>query len=66
MINEEEIENQMIDDINNNCLDEIVIDTINGLEKMQDTFNTDSIEVLNEDAQFENVCGVETDENENI
>lgn len=66
MINEEEIENQMIDDINNNCLDEIVIDTINELEKMQDTFNTDSIEVLNEDAQFENVYGVETDENENI
>lgn len=46
-------------------IDEIVIDTINELEKMQDTFNTDSIEVLNEDAQFENVYEVETDENEN-
>ena len=65
MINEEELEKQMINDINNNCLDEIVIDTINELEKMQDTFNTDSIEVLNEDAQFENVCGVVLDENKN-
>lgn len=46
-------------------IDEIVIDTINELEKVQDTFNTDSIKVLNEDAQFENVCEVETDENEN-
>lgn len=65
MINEEELEKQMIDDINNNCLDEIVIDTINDLEKMQDTFNTDSIEVLNEDSQFENVCEVVSDENKN-
>lgn len=48
-----------------NVIDEIVNDTINDLEKMQDTFNTDSIEVLNEDAQFENVCEVETDENKN-
>ena len=47
-------------------IEEIVNNTINDLEKMQDTFNTDSIEVLNEDAQFENVCEVETDENENI
>ena len=46
-------------------IDEIVNNTINELEKMQDTFNTDSIEVLNEDAQFENVCEVETYENEN-
>lgn len=65
MINEEELEKQMIDDINNNCLDEIVIDTINELEKVQDTFNTDSIEVLNEDSQFENVCEVVSDENKN-
>ena len=65
MINEEELEKQMINDINNNCLDEIVIDTINELEKMQDTFNTDSIEVLNEDSQFENVCEVVPDENKN-
>lgn len=46
-------------------IEEIVNNTINDLEKVQDTFNTDSIEVLNEDAKFENVCGVETDENEN-
>lgn len=50
---------------NEDVIDEIVNDTINELEKMQDIFNTDSIEVLNEDAQFENVGGVETDENEN-
>ena len=50
---------------NKDVMDEIVNDTINELEKMQDTFNTDSIEVLNEDAQFENGIGVETDENEN-
>ena len=50
---------------NENIIDEIVIDTINDLEKMQDTFNTDSIEVLNEDAQFENVCEVVSDENKN-
>lgn len=50
---------------NKDIIDEIVNDTINELEKMQDTFNTDSIEVLNEDAQFENVCGVVADENEN-
>ena len=50
---------------NKDVIDEIVNDTINELEKMQDTFNTDSIEVLNADAQFENVIGVETDENEN-
>lgn len=41
-----------------NVIDEIVNDTINELEKMQDTFNTDSIEVLNEDAKFENVSEV--------
>ena len=50
---------------NKDVIDEIVNNTINELEKMQDTFNTDSIKVLNEDAQFENVSGVETDENEN-
>ena len=50
---------------NKDVIDEIVINTINDLEKMQDTFNNDSIEVLNEDAQFENVGEVETDENEN-
>ena len=50
---------------NKDVIDEIVIDTINDLEKMQDTFNTDSIEVLNKDSQFENVCEVVPDENEN-
>ena len=50
---------------NKDVIDEIVINTINDLEKMQDTFNTDSIEVLNEDAQFENVCEVMPDENKN-
>ena len=50
---------------NKDVIDEIVNDTINDLEKMQDTFNSDSIEVLNEDAQFENVCEVACDENEN-
>lgn len=50
---------------NKDIIDEIVNDTINDLEKMQDTFNTDSIEVLNEDSQFENVCGVVPDENKN-
>ena len=50
---------------NKDVIDEIVINTINDLEKMQDTFNNDSNEVLNEDEQFENVGEVETDENEN-
>ena len=50
---------------NKDAIDEIVIGAINDLEKMQDTFNTDSIEVLNEDAQFENVGEVVPDENEN-
>ena len=50
---------------NKDIIDEIVNDTINELEKMQDTFNNDSIEVLNEDAQFENVCEVVPDENKN-
>ena len=50
---------------NKDVIDEIVNDTINELEKVQDTFNTDSIEVLNEDAQFENVCEVVSDENKN-
>lgn len=50
---------------NKDIIDEIVNDTINELEKVQDTFNTDSIEVLNEDAQFENVCEVVPDENKN-
>ena len=50
---------------NKDVIDKIVINTINELEKMQDTFNTDSIEVLNEDAQFENVGEVVPDENEN-
>ena len=48
---------------NKDVIDEIVINTINDLEKMQDTFNTDSIEVLNEDAKFENVCEVVPYEN---
>lgn len=50
---------------NKNIIDEIVIDTINELEKVQDTFNTDSIEVLNEESKFENVCEVVSDENKN-
>ena len=50
---------------NENIIDEMVIDTINDLEKMEDTFNTDSIEVLNEDSQFENVCEVVRGENKN-
>lgn len=50
---------------NKDIIDEIVNDTINELEKVQDTFNNDSIEVLNEDAQFENVCEVVSDENKN-
>lgn len=50
---------------NKDVIDEIVNDTINELEKMQDTFNIDSIEVLNEESQFENVCGVVPDENKN-
>ena len=50
---------------NKDVIDEIENDTINELEKMQDTFNTDSIEVLNEDSQFENVGEVVPDENEN-
>ena len=50
---------------NKDVIDEIVNDTINDLEKVQDTFNTDSIEVLNEDAQFENVGEVVPDENKN-
>ena len=50
---------------NKDIIDEIVIDTINELKKVQDTFNTDSIEVLNEDSQFENVCEVVPDENKN-
>ena len=50
---------------NKDIIDEIVINTINELEKVQDTFNNDSIEVLNEDAEFENVSVVETDENKN-
>jgi hypothetical protein len=48
-----------------NVIDEIVEDTINDLEKVQDTFNTDSIDVLNEDAEFENVSEVETNADEN-
>ena len=50
---------------NKNIIDEIVNNTINELKKVQNTFNTDSIEVLNEDAQFENVCEVVGDENKN-
>ena len=50
---------------NKDVIDEIVNDTINDLEKVQDTFNNDSIEVLNEDAQFENVGEVVPDEKKN-
>ena len=46
-------------------LDEILIDTIDELDKVQDTFNTDSLEILNEDLKFENVSEVEKDDNEN-
>ncbi len=49
----------------NDVIDEIVDETIEQLEEVQTTFNTDSIEVLNEDAEIENVCEVEVDENEN-
>lgn len=66
MINEEEIENQMIDDINNNCLDEIVIDTINELEKIQDTFNDDVISDLIDDLNLlENISEVEKEGEDN-
>ena len=40
-------------------------DSINEVERVQDTFNTDSIEVLNENAKYENVKGVVENENEN-
>lgn len=49
----------------NDVINEIVDETIEQLEEVQTTFNTDSIEVLNEDAEIENVCEVEVDENEN-
>lgn len=48
----------------NNDIDEIVNETIEQLE-VQSSFNTDSIEVLNEDADIENVSEVEVDENKN-
>ena len=48
-----------------NVIEEIVNDIIDELEKMQDTFNTDTIEVLNEDAKFENVSEVKTNADEN-
>lgn len=44
MINEEELENQMIDDINNNCLDEIVIDTIKQIDEMPFGITEDEVE----------------------
>lgn len=49
----------------NNDIDEIVNETIEQLEEVQSSFNTDSIEVLNEDADIENVSEVEVDENKN-
>ena len=49
----------------NNVIDEIVDETIEQLEEIQTTINTDDIEVLNEDAEIENVCEVEVDENTN-
>lgn len=49
-----------------NELDEIVENTIKEIEKIQDTFNTDSIDVLNEDAKIENISEVENNDNENI
>lgn len=54
-----------MDNEKNDVIDEIVDETIEQLEEMQTTFNTDSIEVLNEDAEIENVCEVEVDENKN-
>lgn len=49
----------------NNEKNNVIDETIEQLEEVQTTFNTDSIEVLNEDAEIENVCEVEVDENEN-
>lgn len=48
-----------------NDIDKIVNETIEQLEEVQSSFNTDSIEVLNEDADIENISEVEVDENKN-
>ena len=59
MNNEEMLEQQMIDDINENCVEEIVeIETMDELDdlEVQDTFNEDDIEDLNdEEGVVENV-----------
>ena len=44
MINEEMLEQQMIDDINNNCLDEIVNDTIKQIDGMPYGITDDELE----------------------
>ena len=44
MENEEMLEQQMIDDINNNCLDEMVNDTIKKVDSMPFGITDDEIE----------------------
>lgn len=44
MVNEEMLEQQMIDDINDNCLDEIVKDTIKKVDEMPFGITEDEVE----------------------
>ena len=44
MVNEEMLEQQMIDDINENCLDEIVEDTIKKVDEMPFGITEDEVE----------------------
>ena len=44
MVNEEMLEQQMIDDINENCLDEIVEDTIKKVDEMSFGITEDEVE----------------------
>ena len=44
MVNEEMLEQQMIDDINENCLDEIVEDTIKQIDEMPFGITEDEVE----------------------
>lgn len=44
MVNEEKLEQQMIDDINENCLDEIVEDTIKQIDEMPFGITEDEVE----------------------
>lgn len=44
MINEEMLEQQMIDDINENCLDEMVKDTIKKVDSMPFGITEDEVE----------------------